>query len=159
MSSPVSLGSRLLTGAIQDATIPAIATLFINNGQWSWKIFLIALACVYGFLFILWVNGSAWGWLWWLAFRRKQFTSAALKFLKTNKFPEPEEWEINGAVDYFERIVADGDCNPELRIMAGKELGSLDVLRSGGHAQLFLRVCLARSDALAAYRKTFGRGS
>lgn len=140
----------LLTAAIQDATVPAIAT-YLFNDKWSWGTFALIFACIYAFRLVLWVNSSAWGWLRWFAFGRNEYTALALQALKTYKFPEAEERQFIDLDDYFGNIVTNKDYSPEVRIRASSDLAALNVLRVQGSVQSLYRISKSYCDALRAY--------
>jgi hypothetical protein len=84
---------------------------------------------------------------------RKAMADAMVDTLRTNQFPEPDEYHDN-VDDYFDEVIADERHPIEVRINAATLRGERNGLRLA-KMQLFFQMDRAFTDAIQRYKRSF----
>lgn len=136
---------------IPDALIAVLLAAVFGTGVIGFLITIIGIQLLY---LLIWIKDSAWSWLMFAAFGRKQSAEMLRDNLAARKFPEPTDYQrsIDG---YFGDVASDESQPIGTRVAAAAEFGALSYPASQGRFQEALRVSMAYEDALVAYKKSF----
>lgn len=136
---------------IPDTLIAVVLAVIFEGGFLG---FLAAIAGIQLLYFVIWLKNTAWSWLVFSVFGRKQSADLIQDHLAARKFPEPADYRssIDG---YFGDVASDEAQSVNVRVAAAAELGALSYPASQGRVQEALRVSMAYEDALIAYKRSF----
>lgn len=146
-----NLISGAVLGLVPDILIAIVAASMTDSGLMGFFVTLIGLQVLY---FLIWAKNAIWAWLLFWLRGRKQMTEHFLDYLRSNAFPEPDEYQDN-VEGYFEGVMGNEQQPTDLRLKAAVELGSFNVLRLTGRHSLLLQTFLAFEDAIQRYKRTF----
>ena len=135
---------------IPDTLIAIILAVIFKGGFLG---FLVAIAGIQLLYFAIWLKNTAWSWLVFSSFGRKQSAALLQDHLAARKFPEPADYQtsIDG---YFGDVASDETQPVNTRVATAAELGALTYPASQGRMQEAMRVSMAYEDALIAYKRS-----
>lgn len=137
-----------------DILIAMAVAIYSDEGLDTFFFVFIALQVIY---LLIWIKNSIWSWVFYKFKGRKQIKDYVLDYLKTNKYPEPEDY-LKSPDEYFSSVSQDDSVPIEVRLKAAAEIGALNYLIANGQIQNSIRLSMAIEDAIEDYKKTFENG-
>lgn len=136
---------------IPEILISWLIAYVFETGVSGFFITLIGLQLLY---ILIWLKCSLWDWTLFSFKGRGETSEYFYNILKSNKYPEPEEF-YGSAKDYLGHTVNE-DKNPiETRLKCAETLGFLDAFAHAGLIQAAIRINMAFEDAIERYKKSF----
>jgi hypothetical protein len=150
-----SLWINLTLGFVPDVIISIVVAIVLSGGILLFFATLIGLQCIY---LLIWIKNSVWGWTLYKLHHRKYLVEHLTDYLKTNKYPEPDDYE-KSADGYLTSVMSNEKLPVDIRIKAASCLAELNFMSTQGQLQNYLRFSMAYEAALADYKKTFQKSS
>jgi hypothetical protein len=147
--------TNAILGLVPDVLISGVAASMTESGFMGFFAVLVGLQVLY---LLAWARKTIWAWLFFWVRGRKQLADHALDYLRSNRYPEPDEYHADVG-DYFGGIIDNERQAVGVRVRAANELGAVNALRNYGHVTQFLLVNLAYEDAIQRYKRSFPPGS
>ncbi|MGD9730466.1 MAG: hypothetical protein AB7R40_24190 [Nitrospiraceae bacterium] len=146
-----ALWTHFLLGFVPDIAISAALAYYLNGGLLGFGAAFLGLQVLY---LAIWAKNSIWEWAVYNASGRKTLAKAYVGFLKSNGFPEPEEYE-RSFHGYLDSVASNEKYATRVRLVAARELGTILTFDSMGFVQHSMRVTMACEDALLEYKQQF----
>jgi len=146
-----NLISGSVLSIVPDTLIALVAASWTDSRLLGFVVTLVGLQVLY---LLIWVKNAIWGWLLFWMRGRKQMTAHLLDYLRSNSYPEPDEYQ-DDAESYFQSIASNEQLSVDLRMKASAELGSFNALRLAGRMGFLLQTFLACEDAIQQYKASF----
>jgi hypothetical protein len=140
-------------GLVPDTVISLLLSYALSGGVVGFFAVLVGIQMLY---FVIWLKKSIWTWTIFKLNGRKHLISNLIDYLRTNKFPEPEDYE-KSAEGYFSSVLSNEDQSIDVRLKASASLAELNFLTKSGQVQHFIRLTMAYEEALESYKKSFPR--
>lgn len=133
--------------------IIAVAVSFFADSD-KGVAFMMVFFGLYALEIAIWFKNFVWSWAYFLWRGKKKGTQAILTYLKTNKYPEPEDIIVS-AEQYFSDVARNSDLSDELRIQAAVTMGAASYPMAQFQLSNGFQVALMQEDALEKYKETF----
>jgi hypothetical protein len=138
-------------GLVPDILISVVAASITDTGLIGFFVILFGLQVVY---FLIWAKKAIWIWLLFFFRGRKQTTDHMFQYLRSNRFPEPGEYQED-VDDYLANVMRNERIPVDTRLKAAVEQGSINALRVTGQGTQTLQAVMAFEDAIIQYKRTF----
>lgn len=143
--------SNSILGMTPDILIAVAVAVYNDKGIAAFFLVLIGLQVIY---FLIWIKNTIWSWVFYKFRGRKLISDFVLDYLKTNRYPEPDDY-LKSPEEYFSSVAQSDSIPIELRLKAAAELGSLNYPIANREIQNSMRLSMAFEDAIENYKKTF----
>lgn len=134
---------------IPDLLIAWAVMKYFDSG---WEAFLGTLVGLQVVYFALWIKRTIWSWTLFTLTNRAFMSGHVEDVLARDGYPKPPDF-ISGPDDYYREIVDNENEDPQIRIKASFELGTLAGITVAGQHQLAIQLRMAMEDALQRYAK------
>jgi hypothetical protein len=143
-----------LVGIVPDVLIAVVAAYVTQSGVKGFFVVLVGLQALY---LLVWARKSIWSWLLFWMRGRRLMADAMVDTLRTNRFPEPDEYHEN-VDDYFEEVMSNDRLPDKVRLNAATLLGERNGERLA-KMQLFIQMDRAFTDAIQRFKRSFPPGA
>ena len=140
-----------ILGMTPDILVALAVAIYSNGGIATFFLVLVGLQIIY---FLIWIKNTIWSWIFYKFRGRKKISDFVLDYLKTNKYPEPDDY-LKSPDEYFSSVTQNDSVPIDLRLKAAAELGALNYPVANGQIQNSIRLSMAIEDAIGNYKKTF----
>jgi hypothetical protein len=149
---------NMVLALVPDLVVCWAAAKFTDSGWSGFWIALIGLQAIY---FFFWFKQALWAWLlFWIVGRRQVAARLENSFIDS-RFPTPDEYTTD-LDDYFSGIANNEELDPDVRVKAAFEHGTLNGLKAARQFSLLLQLNSAARIALKQYARlahAFGHGT
>jgi hypothetical protein len=138
---------NMVIALVPDLVVCWAAARLTDSG---WSGFFITLVVLQAIYFFFWLKQALWAWLVFWVYGKRQMAAVLENFFIDSHFPAPDKYTTD-LDDYFSEISNNEELDPNTRVKATFELGTINGLKTARRFSYLLQFNSAAGIAMKRY--------